>query len=38
MAEWLGHWTHDQKIAGLIPDPGSQRALLREGHVAMGVL
>ncbi len=38
MAEWLGCRTCDQKIAGSIPDPGSQTALLSKGSVAMGVL
>ncbi len=32
-----GTVVRDRKIAGSIPDPGSQTALLGEGHVAMGV-
>ncbi len=38
MAEWFGRLTPDWKIAGSIPDPGSQTALLSEDHGAMGVL
>ncbi len=35
MAELLGHRTHDQKIAGLIPTQ-EVRQLFSEGHVGMG--